>query len=567
MRSIEQAVSAALVDFLWQGCGVAVLLWAALFLLRRRAAQARYLAACAALAILAALPFLTAYLVYRPETAVEPVRIMRAWTAGPTGIGAATSPFGLANFQAWVLPIWSLGVLAFSLRLVWGSRQLFAWRQQSAPGDGAVVAMVESLGRRLGLERPARVLMTTSADCPSVTGWIRPAILLPWAALQGLTVEQLEAVLAHEIAHIRRYDHLVNLVQVVVETLLFYHPAVWWVSARMREERELCCDDLAVATCGDPICYARALTRLERMRGVPRALALGSAGGSLMDRVERILGTRAADCRPSRLPGILLLSAGLICFGVNLKMARGQEAQQPAGHSEKQTVEPESKRQTDLDEVRRLEAAVEALQRQVAELQLASEAKVRAKQSAEQALESEMLATQKRLLDLQQAAGQKVQDKTEAEALQSEMLATRERLLELQRGAGQQVRDNFEAEQKLKAEMLAMQKGLELGQTDEAQRVRSFDQELQKELLNFQATGGLAGRRLQRIVVVGLSEPLRQQLVSRLPLHLGDTLSADSLAAIGHAVKAFDSRLSFVLILHDDGPVDLRIAAPGFEQH
>ncbi len=124
-------------------------------------------------------------------------------------------------------------------------------------------------------------------------GWIRPALLLPAATLAGLTPQQLEAVLAHELAHILRYDYVVNMLQTVVETLLFYHPAVWWASGRMRQERELCCDDLAVSACGDALCYARALTRLERLRvGAPAhaGLALGSTGGSLLYRIRRIMG-------------------------------------------------------------------------------------------------------------------------------------------------------------------------------------------------------------------------------------------------------------------------------------
>ena len=104
-------------------------------------------------------------------------------------------------------------------------------------------------------------------------------VLLPSATLLGLTPEQLEAVIAHELAHIKRYDYLVNMLQMLVETLLFYHPAVWWLSARIRHERELCCDDLAVDSCGDALCYARALTRLERLRISAPAAALGSTGG------------------------------------------------------------------------------------------------------------------------------------------------------------------------------------------------------------------------------------------------------------------------------------------------
>ena len=109
-------------------------------------------------------------------------------------------------------------------------------------------------------------------------GWVRPYILLPISAVTGLDEAQLEAVLAHELAHIRRYDYLVNLLQNAVETLLFYHPAVWWVSSRIREEREHCCDDLAVAVCGDVILYAGALAKLRNCAGIISGAGAGCDG-------------------------------------------------------------------------------------------------------------------------------------------------------------------------------------------------------------------------------------------------------------------------------------------------
>ena len=101
------------------------------------------------------------------------------------------------------------------------------------------------------------------------------------------TATQVEAILAHELAHIRRHDYLVNLMQTVAETLLFYHPAVWWVSARIRDEREHCCDDLAVALCGDPVSYVAALTELETWRSGEAALAPAATGGSLLNRARQ----------------------------------------------------------------------------------------------------------------------------------------------------------------------------------------------------------------------------------------------------------------------------------------
>jgi len=100
-------------------------------------------------------------------------------------------------------------------------------------------------------------------------------------------------VLAHELAHIRRHDFIVNLMQSVVETLLFYHPAVWWISQQIRVEREHCCDDLAVAVFGDPLQYARALTRFEELRITAAQTALAANGGSLLGRIRRLVVARA----------------------------------------------------------------------------------------------------------------------------------------------------------------------------------------------------------------------------------------------------------------------------------
>jgi TonB family protein len=188
-----------------------------------------------------------------------------------------------------------------------------------------VLAIAARLQERMKLARPVRVLVSAVADCPSVVGWIRPVVLLPAATVLGLTPQQLEAVLAHELAHILRYDYLVNMLQTVVETLLFYHPAVWWASARIRHERELCCDDAAVDSCGDALSYARALTRLERLRTTTPRLALGSAGGSLLYRIQRLAGEAGWQRGPSKLPGILALSLGLVCLALNMQRARGQQ--------------------------------------------------------------------------------------------------------------------------------------------------------------------------------------------------------------------------------------------------
>lgn len=148
-------------------------------------------------------------------------------------------------------------------------------------------------------------------------GWLRPVLLLPPAALLGMPADQLELVLAHELAHILRHDFAINLIQSCVEVLLFYHPAVWWVSAKIRQERELCCDDLAVRTTGDALDYAAALTRLEALcrppdppRHAAQALALSATGGSFMHRIRRLISPITPTPLAPRAGLVLLLLLG-----------------------------------------------------------------------------------------------------------------------------------------------------------------------------------------------------------------------------------------------------------------
>ena len=147
-----------------------------------------------------------------------------------------------------------------------------------------------------------------------VVGWLRPVILLPASALTGLTLEQLESILAHELAHVRRCDYLVNALQNTIETLMFYHPAVWWISRCVREEREHCCDDLVVRVCEDRVVYARALFRLEELRGTPARLAFAASGGSLLQRIRRLLGgaPEAWPVTVREFSGLTLLAIGCV---------------------------------------------------------------------------------------------------------------------------------------------------------------------------------------------------------------------------------------------------------------
>jgi hypothetical protein len=149
---------------------------------------------------------------------------------------------------------------------------------------------VRSLAHRFGIDRPVRVFESTLVAVPTVVGHLRPVILLPASVITGLAPAYLDAVLAHELAHVRRQDYLVNALQSLVETLLFYHPAVWWCSRQIRIEREHCCDDMVVEAGGNRLAYVTALAQLEELRGLEPMLSLNASGGRLVDRIRRLLG-------------------------------------------------------------------------------------------------------------------------------------------------------------------------------------------------------------------------------------------------------------------------------------
>ena len=177
------------------------------------------------------------------------------------------SRIGLDAWLSFVVWGWLAGVTLLLARFAGGCWRVHRLRVAAlAEAVSPWQAASERLAARLRLTVAFRVVESGLVDAPSVIGWMRPVILLPVAVLTNLAPIQIEAILAHELAHIRRRDYAVNLLQTVAETLLFYHPGVWWVSARVREEREHCCDDVAVEVCGEPTAYAAALAELASWR-------------------------------------------------------------------------------------------------------------------------------------------------------------------------------------------------------------------------------------------------------------------------------------------------------------
>jgi beta-lactamase regulating signal transducer with metallopeptidase domain len=223
----------------------------------------------------------------------------------------------------WLVCAWLIGAGLLSLRLLIGWRRLRLTRRNATECDcSKALAVLKQLCARMGIRRAVRLLESAAVQAPVALGWLRPAVLFPLGALAQMTPDQIEVVLVHELAHIRCADYVVNLLQSVVETVLFYHPAVHWLSRRARLEREYACDDAAVRSCGDPVRYARTLADLVSLCFGPAPLVPAVTGGDLYQRVRRLfhLEERRTLHRARWLAGALVLTllvGGGLAFALN----------------------------------------------------------------------------------------------------------------------------------------------------------------------------------------------------------------------------------------------------------
>jgi len=291
-----------LLHFLWQGIFLAAALNVILPLCR--GAVARHNWALTTLGLMAIAPVAT-FLSLHDFASTKPA--MGAENALPAGL-ALPAPAALPWID-WLVMFWLVGVALLSVRALGGwyvARSLMRRDTAALPDD--VLKRCRQLQHRLAVNGAVAFLLSRRVRVPVVIGVLRPLILIPVSALTGLPPAQLDALILHELAHIRRLDTLTNILLVAVETILFYHPAVWWVGGKVRAEREHCCDDVAVSVCGNAGVYVEALTSLEVWKA---AGALAANGGTLKARVARLL-EAPADTRRfslSALAGLTLLAA------------------------------------------------------------------------------------------------------------------------------------------------------------------------------------------------------------------------------------------------------------------
>jgi beta-lactamase regulating signal transducer with metallopeptidase domain len=333
-----------LLHFIWQGAAIALAL--AVARVWMTSPRARHTAACLALAVMTLAPALTFALLdsHQPAPAAATPTITAPIAAYTPDPAAAATP----GLLPWLVIVWLVGVAVLSLRLAGGwisAARLRFSGVRPAPSEWQTAC--ERLVQRMGVARPVRLMASPHVDVPAVLGWLRPIVLAPVAALSGLPPEHVEALLAHELAHIRRNDYLVNLLQSVVETVLFYHPAVWWVSAQIRSEREHCCDDLAIAVTGDVLTYARALAGLEVCRPSHARVALAADGGSLLQRIARLIDPARAQHTLPRPAAAWALSA-LLAIGVGTLAMRATAQVQSYPTVERDSIWMDTVKQGDM---------------------------------------------------------------------------------------------------------------------------------------------------------------------------------------------------------------------------
>ncbi|MEM6639774.1 MAG: M56 family metallopeptidase, partial [Pseudomonadota bacterium] len=303
LSAVIDTLATLLLHSLWQGALIGLLYALSLLYLRNAAPRARYGAALVALLALALAPALTG--------------LAMALSASVPSVFSSPSPGELARSWApvwgdagqlgplWVA-LWLAGVITLSIRVLWNWRRAQRLTHLGCHAlSPAWETRLEVLARQLGVRRSVRLVESVLVSVPTVIGWLKPVILLPSSAMLGLNQRQLELIVAHELAHIARYDYVINYVLVTVETLWFHHPVVYLIGRGIRHERELCCDDLVISRCGSRFEYVSALTDIETLRSrhlLNEPLSnLAATGGDLLYRIRRIV---KGDAPPSRSGGI-----------------------------------------------------------------------------------------------------------------------------------------------------------------------------------------------------------------------------------------------------------------------
>ncbi|MBN2327629.1 MAG: M48 family metalloprotease [Candidatus Omnitrophica bacterium] len=313
----------SLFHFVWQGAILTVLFAVILcFFMKHSSSNGRYIAGCLCLILMSFCPVFTYFYINTPDQDLYLSDAMDKWLtlfsgdffsdSSGSNISHAGGIKGAANqrqsyfafnydrflfsvqpYLPFFVIVWISGVMLLTLRLLIQWIQLKKLcKRCTAPLSNCCDVICRNLSKRMHIERMVHFFESANLETPFTIGWLKPVVLIPASAIAGLSPEQMEAILAHELAHIKRCDYLVNIFQTVITTLLFYHPGVWWISRRVRMEREHCCDDYAIRI-GTPVeTYVCALADLEKIRHKNLSFAMSAQNGSLLKRISRLVNRR-----------------------------------------------------------------------------------------------------------------------------------------------------------------------------------------------------------------------------------------------------------------------------------
>jgi GWxTD domain-containing protein len=460
---LAHALGRALAHFLWQGALLAATLRAVLFLGAERSSRWRHQVATACLlamplafGITLALSLGGGHSIGAPPPAAPRMVFSPVIVQG--------SPAAPVDWLAWLAPLWMGGVILFYAFRLAGWVRVDRMRRR-----GVCAAPLEwqqrlrALAAAVRVSQPVELLESCLAGVPQVIGYWRPVILMPLGALAGLSAEQVEAILIHELAHIRRADYLVGLAQSLIEGLFFFHPAVWWISAVVRAEREYACDDLVVALRPDARAYAAALTTLEQSRWAAGYAAAAANGGNLVRRIRRLLGepapARVPSARASALAGALVLVAAVATALVVWPPARSfAQAPAPAESADKQ--EPAQ--------------GIEPAQRNIDELEKLLAGKQRKTQEAEQAIEKAQELFQRNAAEIDRALKNAGEHPDEFAQAEEQLRKAEAALKEFESHAGES--------QKLLDEqrMATLLRQLTAGQAGKSRQLQELEKQLQE---------------------------------------------------------------------------------------
>ncbi len=329
-ESVISALGWTLLHSVWQGFAFGLVAFAGFYLLRQKTAALRYNFGIIVLAIQVVTSATT--FTYYNSTFQSQKSYQSSSPFSPTlsssiniqpinyELSAAAKTRIWLNMHLQELVVcWFIGAALLMLRFMGG------WFYTERLRSRATIVMDKQwrsrfgiLTAKLNITKSIEFRETTKILTPMVIGALRPVVLIPVGLLSGFSVSQVEAILAHELAHIRRNDYLVNLLQSLTEVFFFFHPALWWISERVRIERENCCDDIAIKVSGDKLSLAHALVKVAEWQSAPTmAMAFASKKPLLLQRVRRVLGVAPKPVRSFAVLPVMLLAVGMV-IGVSV---------------------------------------------------------------------------------------------------------------------------------------------------------------------------------------------------------------------------------------------------------